>query len=227
MITVAYLAIFVCVIFGTSTADELQERANAYIDDFISKATNGSGGFIDPLELDDLVKEFEREIAFVRVKGEAKLYDGKILGLSSLQRKGNAVVIDLDEVLMISTQLTFKKIQASYRGALLLNDLGPKVTLNARIGNSKVSMFLLVPAEGGKADLMSFNINKLQDIRISIFGLGPMGWGAGLLSTLALNALEKPVAKAASVKIFAHFSKEIEKYPFPGKGDEVITESVF
>jgi len=217
---ISVLVIFACLVLGTFGSDEeLKARANAYIDDFIEKATNGSGGFIDPLPLDDLKKGFEREIAFITIKGEAKLYDGKIFGLSSLQRVGNVTVIDLDEMIMISTQLTFKKIHATYKGAILINDLGPKITVNARIGGSKVSMFIVVPPEGGKGDLMSFNINKLEDIRISVWGLGPLGWTASIVSTLALNALEKPVAKTASLKIFEHFSKELEKIPFPGRGN--------
>ncbi|GFV42802.1 uncharacterized protein TNCV_841561 [Trichonephila clavipes] len=199
----------------SSAVDELQQRANDYIDDFIEKATNGSGGFIDPLPLDELKKSFEREIAFVKVKGEAKLFDGQIFGLSSMKRKGNVTVIDLDDMLIMSTQLTFKKLHATYKGALLLNDAGPSISMNAKVGGSKVSMFIAAPAEGGKAELMSFSINKLQDIRISIFGLGPWGWAASFISTLALNALEKPVAKTASIKIMEHFSKEIGKIPFP------------
>lgn len=111
--------------------------------------------------------------------------------------------------------MTFRKLSANYKGAILLNDAGPQFTLNAKIGGSKVSMVIVVPSAGGKADLMSFNINRLQDVRISIVGLGPFGWSAGLISTLALNALEQPVAKAASLKIFEHFSKEIDKHPFP------------
>lgn len=166
--------------------------------------------------MEDLGKSFEREIGFAIVKGEAKLYDGKIYGLSSLQRKGDATVIDLDDVLIISCQMTFKKVHAFYRGALLLNDKGPKITLNAKIGSSKVSMFMMVPAEGGNATLASFSINRLQDIRISIWGLGAMGWTASIISTLALNALEQPVAKAASLKMFEYFGKEIEKVPYPG-----------
>lgn len=118
-------------------------------------------------------------------------------------------------MVLLTTQLTFSKLSASYKGAILLNDAGPQFTLNAKIGGSKVSMVIVVPSAGGKADMMSFNINRLQDIRINIHGLGPFGWAAGLISTLALNALEKPVAQAATLKIFEHFSKEIDKYPFP------------
>lgn len=195
---------------------ELVKKANDYIDDFVQKATNGSGGFIDPLPLDDIEKSIEKEAGFVRVKAEARLYGGKIYGLSTLKRKGDAVVVDLDDFLIISCQLTFKKIYASYKGAIQVNEKGPKFDMNARIGSSKVSMFIMVPPEGGKADLMSFNINKLQDIRISILGLGPMGWTASFLSTIAMNALEQPVAKAASLKVFEHFSKEIDKVPYPG-----------
>ncbi|XP_035208657.1 mite allergen Der f 7-like [Stegodyphus dumicola] len=213
---------FVICIFANAFAidEKLQAIVNDYIDDFIEKATNGSGGFIDPLPLDEVAKSFEREVGRVKVKGEAKLYDGKIYGLSSLQRKGNAVAIDLDDFLIISTQLTFKKIHAFYRGAMLLNNKGPRITLDAKIGKSKVTMFLTVPAEGGPASLMSFNINKLQDIRVSVWGLGAMGWTASIISTLALNALEQPVAKAASIKIFEYFSKELEKVPFPGSKSE-------
>lgn len=172
------------------------------------------------MPLDELEKVFEREIAFVRVRGEAKLYDGKIFGLSSLKRKGDAVVMDLDDVLIISSQMTFKKIHATYKGHLLVNEAGPKITMNAKIGGSKVTMILMVPAEGGNSTVVSFSINKLQDIRISIWGLGPWGWTASIISTLALNALEKPVAKAASIKMFEYFSKEIEKVPYPGNVSE-------
>ncbi|GFT17858.1 uncharacterized protein NPIL_428181 [Nephila pilipes] len=219
----AFIFVTVLCLFSSALAatdDDLQQKANDYIDDFIEKATNGSGGFIDPLPLEELKKGFEREIGFVKVKGEAKLYDGKIFGLSSMKRKGNTTVIDLDDMLLISTQLTFKKLHATYKGALLLNDAGPSISMNAKVGGSKVTMFIVAPAEGGKAELMSFDVSKLQDIRISIFGLGPFGWAASLMSTLALNALEKPVAKTASIKIMEHFIKEIGKVPFPGKNAE-------
>ncbi|GIY34233.1 uncharacterized protein CDAR_33061 [Caerostris darwini] len=216
---IVLLSIFACA-FGKDEA--LQKKANDYIDDFIAKATNGSGGFIDPLPLDELKKGFEREIGFIKVKGEAKLFDGKFFGLSTMKRVGNATIIDLDDMLIISTALTFKKLHATYKGGLRLNDAGPTISLNAKIGGSKVTMFIVAPAEGGKAELMSFTVNKLQDIRISIWGLGPMGWAASLISTLALNALEKPVAKAASLKVMEHFIKEIEKVPFPGKEAEVF-----
>lgn len=196
------------------------EKANNYIDEFIAQATNDSGGFIDPLPLDELGKTFEREMAFVRIRGEAKLFDGKIYGLSSLKRKGDAVVMDLDDVLIISCQMTFKKVHATYKGHLLINEAGPKISLNAKVGSSKVTMILMVPAEGGNSTVVSFNINRLQDIRISIWGLGPWGWTASIISTLALNALEKPVAKAASLKMFDYFSKEIEKVPYPGNASE-------
>lgn len=151
-----------------------------------------------------------------KIKGEAKLYDGKIHGLSSIKRKGNAVVIDLDDILIISCQMEFQKLRAVYKGALLVNDFGPKITLEAKIGSSSVSMFMMVPAEGGNATLASFTVNTLKDIRVSISGLGPWGWTAAIFSTLAMNALEKPVAKAASLKCFDHFSRELEKVPYPG-----------
>ncbi|CAL1293756.1 unnamed protein product [Larinioides sclopetarius] len=221
MKTIIYATLLLC-IFGTAFCkdEELQQRVNDYIDEFIQQATNGSGGFIDPLPLEELKKGFEREIGFVRVTGEAKLYNGKIFGLSTMKRKGNATVLDLDDMLIISTDLTFKKLNATYKGRLLLNDAGPTITLKAKVGRSQVSMIIIAPVEGGKSEMMSFNINKLQDVRISITGLGPMGWGASIVSTLALNALEKPVAKAASLKVMEHFMKEIEKVPFPGKPAE-------
>ncbi|KAF8790325.1 Mite allergen Der f 7 like protein [Argiope bruennichi] len=221
MKTIIYATLLLCICGTTFCKDEeLQKRVNDYIDDFIQKATNGSGGFIDPLPLDELKKGFEREIGFVRVKGEAKLYNGKIYGLSTMKRKGNATVLNLDDMLIISTELIFKKLNATYKGALLLNDAGPTISLNAKVGRSQVSMIIIAPAEGGKAEMMSFSINKLQDIRVSIWGLGPMGWAASIMSTLALNALEKPVAKASSIKVMEHFMKEIEKVPFPGKAAE-------
>ncbi|XP_054709557.1 mite allergen Der p 7-like [Uloborus diversus] len=214
---VLVIAVLACV---RAEDDELIQRINGWADEFIEKATNDSGGFIDPLPLDNLGKSFEREVGFVKVKGEAKLYDGKIFGLSSLKRVGDAVAIDLEDFYIISTTLTFKKIHATYKGTVTVNNIGPQVTLDAKVGRSKVSMFLTAPAEGGKAELMSFTIHEMKDIRVNIKGLGPMGWSASIISTLVLNAMEKQVAKAASVAVFEHFSKEIDKVPFPGPTEQ-------
>ncbi|KAG8198363.1 hypothetical protein JTE90_021611 [Oedothorax gibbosus] len=205
-----------CALVGVFADDaDLQRRANAYIDSFIEGATNETGGFADPSALEDLKKGFEREFGLIKVKGEVKLFEGTITGLSTLQRKGNVSIMDLDDMVLLTTQLTFRKLNAHYKGAILLNEAGPQFTLNAKISGSKVSMTIVVPSKGGKGDLMSFNINKLQDIRVTIYGLGPFGWSAGFISTLVLNALEQPVAKTASLRIFEHFSKEISKYDFP------------
>jgi len=171
---------------------------------------------LDPIKLPQKTHSFSKKILFVRVHGEAKVYDGFVSGLSTIHRSGEANMHQEGDSLIVNAHAGINNLRGQYRAHATFMNLGPRV--GARLSISSVSVRLgakqaLKP--DAHPDLFDFRIEHISGVSVKIDGLGPLGWILGGLTSFIANILKDVIADAINAPIKNVIRNELRKVSIP------------
>ncbi|XP_022248961.1 uncharacterized protein LOC111087247 isoform X2 [Limulus polyphemus] len=190
-------------------------NANDYIDKVIENAKLAIGSDIDPLPLPEHTVGFEKKILLITYTGEAKLFDGYISGLSSLHRTGDCTIAKAEDLVSIFADVGFNNIEASYKGEVKFMELGPTITVTAKVESIRIKMGIAASTTDEDSALQSFELTEITGIEVKIGGLGLLNWIFNLLSNLVIKILKRSITTVIERQIRNAIASEIAKIKFP------------
>lgn len=197
------MKIFFLTIFALLAIDVNGDAAtNNLLDQILNNARPTIQREIDPISLPEERHGFSKKVLFVTVRGEARVYNGYVHGLSTIHRNGDANIRQEGENLVVTAQARVNNLKGQYSAHATFMNFGPHVT--ARLSISHVSVRLgLKQAMRPDAhpDLFDFAIDGMGSIGVTIDGLGPLGWILGGLTSFIANVLKGVIVNAINTPI--------------------------
>lgn len=182
-----------------------------------------NGHEYDPYKLEDSSVGFAKKIMFVNVTGEAKLFNGYIIGMSTLHRPDHCVVREQDDKLFVKADLGAGIIKCHYDGTVKFMNWGPTISLYGEIKYLETHMEFSVDAKTGRDGILhEFKIDDMKGMKVEISGLGPLNWAANYLIGSTASLFKGFIRKMAESQIRNHLSERLPKYQFPV--DNTITD---
>jgi len=174
-------------------------NANEFIDSVLTAVKAQYGAQLDPFHLPDEDIKINQKVGIITIKGDVKLSNGTLTGLSTLHRAGNATIGTESEHfvahLRIGDQnihLAYNKVHVELLGGLIHPDLGIK----ADIGNIDLNMTLALNS-AGKLDITQFEMDELKNVKVHVTGLGVADALVDVIADAAIVIANKQVRDAA------------------------------
>ncbi|CAM1325990.1 Uncharacterised protein g9126 [Pycnogonum litorale] len=207
--------------FRLNPRHEGYDRTVAKVDAFVDKVLKSLHGFIDdnnldPLHLPDKVKSFSKKVLFVRVHGEAKLYDGYLKGLSTLHRTDECTLKYQNKNVVFRMNLGIDDMSVSYKGHAKFMNLGPTIRMRGDIGSLSVDLEITQPMKPNANPSVTYlDITDMSHVSLKFTGLGPITFVLSLLTNAVVKLLHKVIANTIEGPIRKRLSKYLAKYKLP------------
>ncbi|XP_076367748.1 mite allergen Lep d 7-like [Tachypleus tridentatus] len=201
-----YLFLFTAVVFaeitwsfhyGDKTAFMDVENANEFIDHLIAATKMNISHNLEPYSLPDKSIGFEKKILLVTWRGEAKLYDGLLTGLSTIHRNGDCTIDVQDgNKIYVKVHLGMGILELLYHATVTFMEFGPSVTVEGKIGYLTINMDISSdPSTGGTPTIERFDMDEMKGLTVSFSGLGPLSWLMTILTSLVLKFFKGIIQK--------------------------------
>jgi len=169
-------------------------KCNNVVDDFFDAIEGKLDEMFEPIPLPDVSFGFEQKILLVTVEGEAKLYNGRLDGFSSLRRSGDAQ-LDTSEKTgqkMLMAPLGVSNMKGHYSGHVKFMNVGPSIHVDVEVQSIMLEMYLAQNYKviGEAAFLADLIFKHLGHIELKIHGLGPLDWIINPFSNFVLEHLK-------------------------------------
>ncbi|GBN81940.1 hypothetical protein AVEN_232991-1 [Araneus ventricosus] len=191
--------------------------ANEYVDQILTNVQNYvKDNNLDPMVLPDYKSNFTKEIMYVTFNGEAKMYDGRLWGISTIHRTDECELNTTRTTITVSAHLGLNDLKLYYKGHAKFMSFGPTITAGGNI--KKVDFYFKIQQtnkKGEKPDLKEFEIIELSTIWIQLSGLGPLTWILKWLLTGISKLVEDFIVEKMTNTIKEYMANEFEKYSFP------------
>jgi len=175
-------------------------NADDFVDELLARARPLIQEKLEPVKLPEYSYEISKSVIITDVKAMAKVYDGRLSGLSTLYRGGDATLTSSvhGQIISISTLLGLSNLVGHYRGAVKFMSMGPSVTvdLTVRSVTLEVTIYQGISPDGTKTkpQLTRFDIKNLGKIDFEFDGLGPLDWIINPFSNFLINQLRGVIA---------------------------------
>jgi len=191
--------------------------ANQFVDQVLEAVKKSSSASLDPLHIADITAfQFSKKVGIITLKGDAKLEEGTITGLSHLARSGDSSLSTEGGHFSAKLQFGDNNIHAHFKLDAEFMGLHVKATLDSDIGNIDVKVNIGVGADG-KPAITSFEVDKLQHVKIDIHG--PIAPLDGILDLLLDGFVEvfNPLAEKLLGQVLKDVvGKELANFKLPG-----------
>merc|ERR1712200_65241 len=190
---------------------------NDLVDDLLSMIKPTLAEQLEPFKLPATTHGFSKDVLGISVHGEAKLYDGYLSGLSSIYRRGDVTMRKDGENDIFTGRLGLHHLKGQYRAHARFMNLGPKVT--ARITVNSVSVKYGIkqfPQPDKFPELVDFQIESIDGVKVKFYGLGPLGWILGGLTTAVVRVLKGVVSFALNTVVKTVISGKLKDIDFLG-----------
>ncbi|XP_077513606.1 mite allergen Lep d 7-like isoform X1 [Amblyomma americanum] len=177
-----------------------------YLFDQVLKAITASGA-VDPLTVPNTTRHFETKF-IVKVDAEAGLYNGRLTGLSTMHRTGDCHVTVGANGVDMRVDLGAGPVRATYRGEVKLMAFSRDVTIVCDVNNMQI-IVEAVQRPGGKPELQKFSVHRLQGVRVTVQGLGPLGGVANTLSVVLTTVFEEEIRRAVEQSVRTLFAEKL------------------
>ncbi|GFV21843.1 uncharacterized protein TNCV_4525301 [Trichonephila clavipes] len=192
-------------------------NANEYIDQILFNVQKYiKDHHLDPMQLPEFASNFTKEVMYVTVKGEAKLYDGWLSGVSTIHRTDECELRTNKTTISVAAHLGLNKLKLAYKGHAKFMSWGPSLIVGGSV--KKVSFYFKIEQsnrKGAKPDLREFEIDELSTIWIEMSGLGPLTWLLKWLLTGISKLVEDFIVEKLTVNIRDYMESEFQKLSFP------------
>jgi len=196
-------------------------NANEFLDHVMDQARPKLAE-MDPLNLPEAVAGFEKYILGIKVHGEAKVYDGKLAGIQTLHRTGDAEMTQSEDMtqLKISAHLGMANLHGSYNMHAKFMNLGPTGHASIKVSMVSVEVHVTIDLSSGKPvfNLDHFDINYIGKIDIYFDGLGPLDWIINSLGNWVVNLVKHKIVDAIKGPLHQLIAEKLAtaEIPFPG-----------
>jgi len=169
-------------------------NANSFVEQLLERARPLIRQNLEPVELPEYSYEISQSVVITEVRAEAKLKNGKLSGLSTLHRAGDATLITTYDgaTYRISALLGVSNLVGSYSGEVKFMSLGPSVKVHLTVKTLTVKVGIIQAINGPAKTppvLTAFEIENLGKIVFDFDGLGPLDWIINPLSNFLLNKI--------------------------------------
>jgi len=190
------LSVLLCIV-SVNAADDAG-NANQFIDSVLTAVKTQYGASLDPFHLPDEDIKINQKVGIITLKGEVKLTNGTLTGLSSLHRAGNSTIGTEKEHFVAHLRVGDQNIHLKYDAHVdLLSILHPNLVIQVDIGNIDINMTLALNSDG-KLDINQFDIDELKHTRVHVTGLGILDPLVDLLADVVIEVANAQVRKAVS-----------------------------
>ncbi|XP_067129408.1 mite allergen Lep d 7-like [Centruroides vittatus] len=210
--------VFILILFSCGNCnDEVGGNScDEFVDKVIESAILAYKHKIDPLYPKNLTFEFEKKILFITYRGEAKLSDTVVYGLSTIHREGDCELFAKDGVLKFAVTLGMGVLEFESKAKITFMKLGPKVTLSGEIGFALVHFEFSFDKNSGK--LPSVDKVEIYDIKgsnVKVKGLGPLNHAADRIAASAIKLFRGRIRSKMEEKLREILDDEIKNHKFP------------
>jgi len=147
-------------------------NANAFIDQVLTAVKTQYGKTLDPFHVPDKTLSFAKKVGIITFKGEAKLTEGLINGLSHLHRTGESTIGTENKHFVAHLQMGDDNIKVHYKVELsFMNIFHPHLTLESEIENIDMKATIGID-DAGHPQLTEFHIDELKHVKVHVHGLG-------------------------------------------------------
>ncbi|XP_035215793.1 uncharacterized protein LOC118189317 isoform X2 [Stegodyphus dumicola] len=192
-------------------------NADEYIDQILLNVRNYiRDNNLDPMALPDYVSNFTKEVMFVTVTGEAKMYDGWLWGISSIHRTDECDFNSNRTFISVSAHLGLNDLRLSYKGHAKFMSWGPSIIVGGKV--KKVAFYFEIEQmnkKRAKPNLKEFEIVEMSTIWVELSGLGPLTWIMKWLMTGITKLLEDFFVEKVTFYIREYMQNEFQKLSFP------------
>ncbi|XP_055936361.1 uncharacterized protein LOC129966038 isoform X2 [Argiope bruennichi] len=194
---------------------EAIESCNEYVDKLLNSIVVDQADTLDPYHINDTVISFQKKIVFVDFKGEAKLSEGYITGISSLRRTEPCSLSFEKGRYILSTSLRTTALFFNFTGSVKMMNMGPEIFVRGNSSSAHGSMaFSLNATTGKEAILEEFKLQYVKDMQVWIDGLRLLKWMSDPLRNSAAIFFKHSVKKLVEVVIGSSINDEMMKNPF-------------
>jgi len=205
---------FTCALFvAVAHADP---ATNQFLDKLLDNVRPVIERELEPIRLPERRHRFSKKVLFVRVYGEASVWNGYVSGLKNIHRSGEASMQQEGANLVVRAHAGINNLRGQYSAKATFMSLGPNFT--AYLSISSVSVRLGVKQAlnpDAHPDLFDFKIEHISGIKVKIDGLGPLGWILGGLTSFIANILKDVIANAVNSPIRNVIRNELQKVKIP------------
>ncbi|XP_054169084.1 uncharacterized protein LOC128966257 [Oppia nitens] len=169
---------------------------------------------VDPLPLPPLTDKFSYDLMLFKLKGELKVYDGYLNGLSSLVRTGDIITTYSNNEVVFEASMGFTNLTGGYNWKTSVLGGGPSGSSSLTI--SGISCYLQLKQglhRGAKPTISSFRIDKIKHLWIDVNGLGSWDFILELIMNVVSNAFKLSLANAIGGPVTDAIQKELNQLP--------------
>ncbi|XP_022248958.1 mite allergen Lep d 7-like [Limulus polyphemus] len=203
--------------YGDKTAFMDVGNANEFIDQLIEATKMGMSHDLEPYSLPDKSIGFEKKILLVTWRGEAKLYDGLLSGLTTIHRNGDCTIDVQDgNTMHVKVHLGMGVLELRYHATVTFMDFGPSVTVEGKIGYVTINMDISSdPSTGGIPTIEKFDMDEMKGLTVTFNGLGPLSWLMTILTSLVLKFFKGIIKTIIQWTVKRVVADKIKNLQFP------------
>ncbi|KAI9554429.1 hypothetical protein GHT06_019701 [Daphnia sinensis] len=196
-------------------------NANAYLDEVLAELrqvlyqTPG----IDPKTLPDAYTEISG--------GHAAIYNGWLIGLSSIHRSGDATLDYGGRYITFNGSAGYSNMQAGYKVQVEVWGTGVNAEAFALIRSLDFFFSFKIDILSGAVTVNDFNIYNIGEIDIEINGLAPFDWAFEAIAELIIQTIKDDLAETISTVILELLRQAVENNPPPPPPTALISQIVF
>ncbi|XP_035227010.1 uncharacterized protein LOC118199301 [Stegodyphus dumicola] len=168
------------------------------VDSILKKSAEFMGqNDLEPFRLPQYKEVYERNILFVTTRGELKLFNGTLHGLSTLSRKGDVITALANSSLVFEAEFEFKNLTGGYTWHAEL--LGAGMQGQVMIQVKSVHGFVKLKQEmkvGRKLELDDLHVHAIRHVWLDLQGLGTWDYVMESIVNLVTNGLKLQLADA-------------------------------
>ncbi|XP_043210407.1 mite allergen Lep d 7-like isoform X2 [Amphibalanus amphitrite] len=189
--------------------------ANRFVDnamEFARSLIKSEG--LDPLKVADDETLFEEKLFFIRLSASVTFLATSLKGMSTLRRKGDAI-LELDgDWLTLQTQLATTKIECNTNCTAKFMDLGPNFDLTVDVDAVTVKMKARINTSTMQIVIPSFEVVHVGDIDAEADGLFPIDSLLAAISELFIKRCKDSIVKVFEFEAQCQLEAALKRLDF-------------
>lgn len=163
------------------------------------------------IKLDDIQKQFEKEIFLVDIYGSIEATEGQLKNISTVYRTGNATLTESEDNIIVDVHLGLQELEI-YFNHFELNffNLDESGTIKATVDHNSIYMELDITYKPEcSVKLTNLKIDALDNISVTITGLSLLDYLTSNITSWILNITHNLYRPQLESSLFTEMSKAI------------------
>lgn len=171
---------------------------------------------LDPAPLPDIVERFSKKIVWVEVWGEARLFNGRAHGLSTIHRAGNCDIGNSGTVVTVGCIVGVNDLRGNFDVRAGIQNINVHAHVSVHVDRVRVNFRVsadLMP--GSSPSLQHFSIAEVTQIKVGVHGLGPLDWILTPIANAVVHLFKNQIVAAIEHPVRAELQKVIGTVQVP------------